>query len=255
MVADKSSYESPLRPPEGISYIIVNDTVVFGHGSFTKTAPGKIIRYQPIDNGGEKWVEGILWTGAPWSELPLGMAAPPPVGAASRRNRGCSWSCGGRFWPSSTTKRRSALVSVSPMAASPRPKRGAKVGKTKRGGAKWMVLVDGAGTALWSIPGLGIPGGGEAVGEDSRHGGGKASGQAPTAPQAPQKLIADRAFDSNPLRQRLKRRGNRADHPGAPQQQAGYRSRWAEAAPVPEAVDRGAHLCLAWAFSAPGGTL
>jgi len=44
-------------------------------------------------------------------------------------------------------------MSALPMAASYRPKRGAKVGKTKRGkGTKWMVLVDGAGTSAGSSP-------------------------------------------------------------------------------------------------------
>jgi N-acyl-D-amino-acid deacylase len=56
-IADKATYESPLRPPEGISYVIVNGTVVFEHGSFTNTAPGKVIRYQPaIDSGIKKWM-------------------------------------------------------------------------------------------------------------------------------------------------------------------------------------------------------
>lgn len=150
--------------------------------------------------------------GLPRASYLLGMAAPPPVGAASRngRNRGCSWSYGGRFWPSSMTKRRSALVSVSPMAASPRPKRGAQGEPDQEGGRE--VDGPGAGTALWSIPGLGIPGGGEAVGEDSRHGGGKASGQARTAPQAASAGDCRSRFRQQPLAQA---RGNRADHPGA----------------------------------------
>jgi transposase len=90
----------------------------------------------------------------------------------------------------------------------PGQKRGAKVGKTKRGkGTKWMVLVDGAGTPLGAYLDAASPAEVTllertldtiAVGHSGK-------------PGRPRKrldrLIADRGYDSNPLRARLARRG------------------------------------------------
>jgi transposase len=103
---------------------------------------------------------------------------------------------------------------VLPMAVSSRRKKGAKVGKTKRGnGTKWMVLVDGAGTSAGSLRGRGDPSGGHTP-----------------------FLIADRGYDSHPLRARLARRGlepiipARATHKRATHQEGRklrrYRRRW-----------------------------
>lgn len=86
-------------------------------------------------------------------------------------------------------------------------KRGAKVGKTKRGkGSKWMVVVDGEGVPLGgaiasaspaevtllepTLETIRVPRGG------------------PGRPRSkPERVIADRAYDSDPLRERLAHRG------------------------------------------------
>jgi transposase len=84
-----------------------------------------------------------------------------------------------------------------------REKRGAGVGKTKRGkGTKWMVVVDGKGIPLGkhlesaspaevtlaetTLASIRVP---------NRHGRGRPR-------QKPQRLIADKAYDSDPLRMR-----------------------------------------------------
>lgn len=89
----------------------------------------------------------------------------------------------------------------------PGQKRGLGVGKTKRGkGTKWMVVVDGQGVPLGihldaaspaevkllepTLAQIAVP----------RAGRGRPR-------QKPQRLIADKAYDSDPLRLRLKRRG------------------------------------------------
>jgi len=89
-----------------------------------------------------------------------------------------------------------------------REKGGAGVGKTKRGkGTKWMVVVDGKGLPLGkhlasaspaevtlaetTLASIRVP---------NRHGRGRPQ-------QKPQRLIADKAYDSDPLRMRLKKRG------------------------------------------------
>jgi transposase len=87
-------------------------------------------------------------------------------------------------------------------------KRGSKVGKTKRGkGTKWMVVVDGQGVPLGKQLYSASP---NEVGlaEETlasihvtrQHRGGRPR-------QKPQRVIADRAYDSDPLRERLAARG------------------------------------------------
>jgi len=85
-----------------------------------------------------------------------------------------------------------------------RQKGGDAVGKTKRGkGTKWMVVVDGQGVPLGSqltsaTPaevGLAEP----TLASIVLFRGGR--------PKKPQRVIADRAYDSNPLRLRLQQRG------------------------------------------------
>ena len=87
-------------------------------------------------------------------------------------------------------------------------KRGSKVGKTKRGkGTKWMVVVDGQGIPLGKQLYSASP---NEVGlaEETlasihvtrQHRGGRPR-------QKPQRVIADRAYDSDPLRERLAARG------------------------------------------------
>jgi transposase len=87
-----------------------------------------------------------------------------------------------------------------------RKKRGPAVGKTKRGkGTKWMVLVDGQGLPL-----------GVRLESASPHEVtlAEATLQEVSVPQPkgrprqkPERVIADTAYDSDPLRQRLQKRG------------------------------------------------
>lgn len=114
---------------------------------------------------------------------------------------------------------------------------GPAVGKTKRGkGTKWIVVVDGAGTPLGAhlesasphevtllertLATIAVP-----------------RAHTPGRPrQRPDRLIADRAYDSNPLRKRLARRGIEPiipalpNHPNATHQDGRtlrrYRHRW-----------------------------
>ena len=85
-------------------------------------------------------------------------------------------------------------------------KRGSAVGKTKRGkGTKWMVLVDGQGLPLGVRLESASPGEAtlaEATLKEVRVP--RAKGR---PRQKPKRVIADRAYDSDPLRERLKKRG------------------------------------------------
>ena len=116
-------------------------------------------------------------------------------------------------------------------------KRGSKVGKTKRGkGTKWMVVVDGQGIPLGKQLYSATPNEVRlaeetlaAIRVTRRHRGGRPR-------QKPQRVIADRAYDSDPLRERLAARGIElvAPHRGnrsKPRTQDGralrrYRRRW-----------------------------
>jgi transposase len=85
-------------------------------------------------------------------------------------------------------------------------KGGSAVGKTKRGkGTKWMVLVDGQGLPLGVRLESASPG--EATLAEAT----LAEVRVPRAKgrprQKPNRVIADRAYDSDPLRERLKTRG------------------------------------------------
>ena len=87
-------------------------------------------------------------------------------------------------------------------------KRGSKVGKTKRGkGTKWMVVVDGQGIPLGKQLYSASPNEVRLAEEtlasirvSRRQRGGRPR-------QKPQRVIADRAYDSDPLRERLAARG------------------------------------------------
>ena len=87
-----------------------------------------------------------------------------------------------------------------------REKRGSAVGKTKRGkGTKWMVLVDGQG-----LP-LGVRLESASPHEVTLAEATLAEVRVPRAKgrprQKPERVIADTAYDSDPLRQRLQKRG------------------------------------------------
>jgi len=116
-------------------------------------------------------------------------------------------------------------------------KRGSKVGKTKRGkGTKWMVVVDGEGIPLGKQLYSASPHEARLAEETlasicvtRRHRAGRPREKA-------QRLIADRAYDSDPLRERLAARGSEWIAPhrwnrSKPRTQEGralrrYRRRW-----------------------------
>ncbi|MGB7553379.1 MAG: transposase [Candidatus Korobacteraceae bacterium] len=88
----------------------------------------------------------------------------------------------------------------------PGEKGGSAVGKTKRGkGTKWMVLVDGQG-----LP-LGVRLESASPAEVTLAEATLAEVRVPRPKgrprQKPERVIADRGYDSDPLRQRLKKRG------------------------------------------------
>jgi transposase len=87
-------------------------------------------------------------------------------------------------------------------------KRGCGVGKTKRGkGTKWMVVVDGRGLPLGNYLHSASPAEvklAETTLATIRVGRSHHSGR---PRQKPMRVIADKAYDSDPLRQRLRQRG------------------------------------------------
>ena len=87
-------------------------------------------------------------------------------------------------------------------------KRGAGVGKTKRGkGTKWMVVVDGAGVPLGNHLDSASPAEVK-LAEKTLATIRVLHGSGPGRPrQKPERVIADKAYDSDPLRKRLQRRG------------------------------------------------
>ena len=85
-------------------------------------------------------------------------------------------------------------------------KGGSAVGKTKRGkGTKWMVLVDGGGLPLGVRLESASPG--EAMLAEATLAEVKVPRPKGRPRQKPKRVIADRAYDSDPLRQRLAKRG------------------------------------------------
>jgi transposase len=89
-----------------------------------------------------------------------------------------------------------------------REKGGAKVGKTKRGkGTKWLVLVDGAGTPLGAYWEAASPAEVTLLERTLETVAVRRLHQAGRPRKRPERLIADRAYDSNGLRAALVRRG------------------------------------------------
>jgi transposase len=85
-------------------------------------------------------------------------------------------------------------------------KGGAAVGKTKRGkGTKWMVLVDGGGLPLGVRLESASPG--EVTLAEATLAEVKVPRPKGCPRQKPKRIIADRAYDSDPLRERLAKRG------------------------------------------------
>ena len=87
-----------------------------------------------------------------------------------------------------------------------REKRGSAVGKTKRGkGTKWMVLVDGQGLPLGVRRESASPA--EVKLAEATLAEVRVPQQRGRPRQKPKRIIADRGYDSDPLRERLQRRG------------------------------------------------
>ena len=85
-------------------------------------------------------------------------------------------------------------------------KRGLAVGKTKRGkGTKWMVLVDGQGLPLGVRLESASPS--EVTLAEATLSEVRVPRRKGRPRQKPERVIADRGYDSDPLRQRLKKRG------------------------------------------------
>src|SRR5687768_1995103 len=90
----------------------------------------------------------------------------------------------------------------------PSKKGGPKVGKTKRGkGTKWMVLVDGTGTPLGAYLDAATPAEVTLLERTLDTVAVRRPGKPGRPRKRPERLIADRGYDSNPLRARLARRG------------------------------------------------
>jgi transposase len=153
----------------------------------------------------------ILWTGAQWSELPRRYGSPS---TCWRRLK--DWEETGalltlwRAFLAQLNDRQKLRWDECFVAGSfvPAQKGGPKVGTTKRGkGTKWMVLVDGAGTPLGAYLEAASPAevtlleqtlDTVAVGRPGKPG---------RSRKRPKRLIADRGYDSNPLRAQLAHRG------------------------------------------------
>ena len=88
----------------------------------------------------------------------------------------------------------------------PGEKRGSAVGKTKRGkGTKWMVLVDGQGLPLGVRLESASPA--EVTLADATLAEVRVPRRRGRPRQRPKRVIADRGYDSDPLRERGKKRG------------------------------------------------
>ena len=130
------------------------------------------------------------------------LAAAEAVGRARRVAR-----CVARTAGSARRRRPAAMGRVlSGRQLRSGQKGGAAVGKTKRGkGTKWMVLVDGQG-----LP-LGVRLESASPGEVTLAEATLAEVRVPRTKgrprQKPERVIADRAYDSDPLRERLMKRG------------------------------------------------
>ncbi len=142
-------------------------------------------------------------------------------------------------------------------SCAPAKKGDAKVGPTKWGkGAKCMVLVDGEGTPLGAYLDAASPAAVQlreatldTVVVTRPHGPERHR-------KRPDRLIADRAYDSNAVRALLVRRGTEPIIPArAKNQPASYVPGWATVAPLPTSLDRGTHDWLAGQLPAPNLTI
>lgn len=119
----------------------------------------------------------------------------------------------------------------------PRKKRGAGVGKTKKGkGTKWMLLVDGAGTPLGAHLDSASPSEQKLLEKTIAAVQVKRTHRPGRPRSKPDRLVLDRGYDSNELREKLAKRGiepiipAQINHPNATHQDGRklrrYRRRW-----------------------------
>ena len=113
---------------------------------------------------------------------------------------------GGRCWVRSRGGSAEVGRDVSGRQLRCGEKGGSAVGKPKRGkGTKWMVLVDGGGLPLGVRLESASPG--DVTLAQATLAQVKVPRQKGRPRQKPKRVIADRAYDSDPLRERLARRG------------------------------------------------
>jgi transposase len=181
----------------------------------------------------------MLWTGAQWRELHHRYGSPSTCWRRLKlwEETGVLLKLWRAFLAQLNDQQNCAGMNALPMTASFLPEKGAKVGNTKRGkGIKWLVLVEGAGTLVAAYLEAASPAevtllektlDTVAVGRPGK----------PGRPRTrPERLMADRGDDSNPLCARLARRGiepiipARRNHKHAPHQDGRklrrYRRRW-----------------------------
>jgi transposase len=130
------------------------------------------------------------------------LAATAAVGGGRRLVGGMAHSPGCAGWGRSTAVGRDLLGRQLRSSQ----KGGSAVGKTKRGkGTKWMVLVDGQGLPLGVRLESASPA--EVTLAEATLAEVRVPRQKGRPRQKPERIIADRGYDSDPLRQRLKKRG------------------------------------------------
>ena len=119
----------------------------------------------------------------------------------------CSRTCGEPFSPSWTRRYPRLGGGVCGCELLPGKKRGAGVGKTKRGkGTKCLVVVDGQGIPLGSHTDSASPA--EITLLDKVIGEIRVPKRGPGRPRTrPKRVIGDKAYDSDPARKRLRKRG------------------------------------------------
>src|SRR5271156_4335746 len=170
--------------------------------------------------GGRPWIqnrhvlEGIPWilrSGARWQDMPEKFPHPSTCWRRAARLGGAGRLVEHLAIVSERVERAPAIEVervVFGREFCTREKRGCGVGKTKRGkGTKWMVVVDGRGLPLGNSLHSASPAEvklAETTLATIRVG---RSHQAGRPRQKPLRVIADKAYDSDPLRKRLRRRG------------------------------------------------
>jgi transposase len=153
----------------------------------------------------------ILRSGARWQDLPEEFPSPATCWRRLRdwEEQGAWLKIWRAFLAELNQRKQLAVERVFPgREFCSRQKRGAGVGKTKRGkGTKWMVVVDGQGLPLGNYLCSASPH--EARLAETTLASIRISRRAHAGwpRQKPLRLIADRGYDSDPLRERLAERG------------------------------------------------